>query len=99
MLLVHLLVIAMLPLWWWTWWRVEGILIHLFHLILLIMVVLTSVVGKLVLSIAGAPVSKASTRSMIPAMDCCTLSRVMSVDCYFFVKSSVIAFIMAQTSL
>jgi hypothetical protein len=49
-LLVYPLVIEVLPSWWWTWWRVEGLLIlHLFHLILLIMVVLTSVIGKLVL--------------------------------------------------
>jgi hypothetical protein len=45
-LLVHPLVIAVLP----SWWRVEGILvIHLFHLVLLIVVVLASVVGKLIL--------------------------------------------------
>jgi hypothetical protein len=44
------LVIVVLPSWWWMWWRVEGLLIlHLFPLVLLIMVVLTSVVRKLVL--------------------------------------------------
>jgi hypothetical protein len=49
-LLVHPLVIAVLPSWGWTWWRVEGLLaIHLFHLVLLIVVVLLSVVGKLVM--------------------------------------------------
>jgi hypothetical protein len=49
-LLVHQLVITVLPWWWWAWWRVEGLLvIHIFHLILLIMVVLMSVVRKLVL--------------------------------------------------
>jgi hypothetical protein len=47
---VHPFVIMVLPSWWWTWWRVEGLLIlHLFHLILLIVVVLMSVIGKLVL--------------------------------------------------
>jgi hypothetical protein len=49
-LLVHPLVIVVLPLWRWAWWRVEGLLIiHLFHLILLVVAVLMSVVGKLVL--------------------------------------------------
>jgi hypothetical protein len=47
---VHPLVITVLPSWRWAWWRVEGLLIiHLFHLILLVVIVLTSVVGKLVL--------------------------------------------------
>jgi hypothetical protein len=40
---VHQLVIAMLSSWWWMWWRVEGLLV------LLVMVVPTSVVGKRVL--------------------------------------------------
>jgi hypothetical protein len=49
-LLVHPLVIAVLPSWWWSWWRVEGLIVlHLFHLILLIVVILTSVIEKLVL--------------------------------------------------
>jgi hypothetical protein len=49
-LLVHPLVIAVLTSWWGTWWRVEGLLdLHLLHLVLLIMVVLTSVIEKLVL--------------------------------------------------
>jgi hypothetical protein len=50
-------------------------------------------------SVPSTPVSKASTRSMIPAMECSTSSRVILVDCWFFVKTLVIAFIMAQTSL
>jgi hypothetical protein len=45
-LLVHLLVIAVWPSWWWTW-RVEGLLVV--HLLLLAVVVLTSIVRKLVL--------------------------------------------------
>jgi hypothetical protein len=45
-LLVHLLVITVLPLWWWTW-RVEGLLI--LHLLFFVIVVLMSIVGKLVL--------------------------------------------------
>jgi hypothetical protein len=45
-LLVHLLVIAVLPPWWWMW-RVEGLLV--LHLLLLVMVVVTSVGWKLVL--------------------------------------------------
>jgi hypothetical protein len=36
---------------------------------------------------------------MIPVMEHSTSYRVMSVDCSFFVKSSVIAFIMARNSL
>jgi hypothetical protein len=36
---------------------------------------------------------------MISAMEHSTHSRVVLVDCWFFVKSSVSAFIMAQTSL
>jgi hypothetical protein len=49
-LVVHLLVIMVLPSWWWTWWRVEWLLIlHLFHLLLLFLVILMSVIGKLVL--------------------------------------------------
>jgi hypothetical protein len=49
-LLVCPLVIAVVPSWWWAWWRVEGLLIiHLFHLVLLVVVVLTSVIGKLVM--------------------------------------------------
>jgi hypothetical protein len=49
-LLVHPLVITVLPSWWRAWWRVEGLLvIHLFHLVLLVMVILMSVIGKLVL--------------------------------------------------
>jgi hypothetical protein len=44
--LVYLLVITVLPSWWWTW-RVEGLLI--LHLLLLIIVVLTSLIRKLVL--------------------------------------------------
>jgi hypothetical protein len=48
-LLVHLLAIVVLPSWWWTW-RVEGLLVlHRLHLLLVVMVVLTSVIGKLVL--------------------------------------------------
>jgi hypothetical protein len=43
---VHLLVITMLPSWWWTW-RVEGLLV--LHPLLLVMVVLTSIIRKLVL--------------------------------------------------
>jgi hypothetical protein len=43
-LLVHLLVIVVLPSWWWMW-RVEGLLV--LHLLLLIVFVLTSLVGKL----------------------------------------------------
>jgi hypothetical protein len=45
-LLVHLLVIAVLPPSWWMW-RVEGLLV--LHLLLLVMVVVTSVGWKLVL--------------------------------------------------
>jgi hypothetical protein len=47
-LLVHLLVIAVQPSWWWKW-RVKGLLI--IHLLLLIVVVvaLMSIVRKLVL--------------------------------------------------
>jgi uncharacterized membrane protein len=36
---------------------------------------------------------------MIPAMECSIRSRVVSVDYWFFVKSLVIAFTMARTSL
>jgi hypothetical protein len=36
---------------------------------------------------------------MIPAMENSTRSRVVSVDYWFFVNSSVSAFIMARTSL
>jgi hypothetical protein len=36
---------------------------------------------------------------MIPAMEHSTCSRVVSVDCWFFVNSSVSAFTMAWTSL
>jgi hypothetical protein len=36
---------------------------------------------------------------MIPAMEHFTCSRIVLVDRWFFVKSSAIAFIMAQTSL
>jgi hypothetical protein len=46
MLLVHMLVITVLLSWWWMW-RVEGLLI--LHLLLLIVAILTSIVGKLVL--------------------------------------------------
>jgi hypothetical protein len=42
-LLVHLLVIAVRPLWWWTW-MVEGLLI--IHPLLLVVVVLTSIARK-----------------------------------------------------
>jgi hypothetical protein len=47
-LLVHLLVIAVLSSWWWTW-RVVGL--HVVHLLLIVavMVVLTSIIRKLVL--------------------------------------------------
>jgi hypothetical protein len=45
-LLVHLLVVAVMPLWWLTW-RVEGLII--LHHLLLIVVVLMSLVRKLVL--------------------------------------------------
>jgi hypothetical protein len=38
-------------------------------------------------------------QSMIPAMEHFTRSRVVSLDCWFFVNISVSAFIMAQTSL
>jgi hypothetical protein len=55
--------------------------------------------GSLSWSVAGNPVSKASTRSMIPAMEHSTCLRVVLVDYWFFMKSLVIAFIMAQTSL
>jgi hypothetical protein len=71
-LLVPLLVITVLPLWWWTW-RVEGLLV--FHLLLLL------IVGILMSLIGGTAVSKASTRSMIPAIEHLTRSRVVSVDC------------------
>jgi hypothetical protein len=43
-LLVHLLVIAVRPLWWWTW-RVEGLLVV--HLLRVIVVVLTCIIQKL----------------------------------------------------
>jgi uncharacterized membrane protein len=36
---------------------------------------------------------------MIPTMECSTHSRVVSVDYWFFVNSSVSTFIMARTSL
>jgi hypothetical protein len=36
---------------------------------------------------------------MIPAMERSTHSRVVSVDCWFFVNSSVNTFIMVHTSL
>jgi hypothetical protein len=36
---------------------------------------------------------------MISTMERSTYSRVVSVDCWFFVNSSVIAFIIARTSL
>jgi hypothetical protein len=36
---------------------------------------------------------------MIPAMEHSTRSRVVSVDCYSFMNSSLITFIMVQTSL
>jgi hypothetical protein len=45
-LLVHLLVIAVWPSWWWTC-RVEGLLIV--HLLRVIVVLLTSIIWKLVL--------------------------------------------------
>jgi hypothetical protein len=45
-LLVHLLIIAVLPSWWWTW-RVEGLLV--LHFLLIIVVVLMSLVGMFVL--------------------------------------------------
>jgi hypothetical protein len=45
-LLVPLLVITVLSLWWWTW-RVEGLLI--LHLLLIVVGVLMSLVGRLVL--------------------------------------------------
>jgi hypothetical protein len=45
-LLVHLLVIAVLLSWWWTW-RVEGLLI--LHLLLGVVVVLMSLIEKLVM--------------------------------------------------
>jgi hypothetical protein len=46
-LLVHLLVIAVQPSWWWKW-RVKGLLIiHL--LLIVVMVALMSIVPKLVL--------------------------------------------------
>jgi hypothetical protein len=49
-LLVHPLVITVLLSWWWTWWRVEALLIlHLIHLVLLVVIIPTSVIGKLVL--------------------------------------------------
>jgi hypothetical protein len=45
-LLVHLLVIAVQPSWWWMW-RVEGLLVvHL--LLVVVVVVLTSIIRKLV---------------------------------------------------
>jgi hypothetical protein len=36
---------------------------------------------------------------MIPAMECSTRSRVVSVDYWFFMQSSLIAFNMVRTSL
>jgi hypothetical protein len=36
---------------------------------------------------------------MTPAMECSTHSRVVSVDYWFFVNSSIIAFIMVRSSL
>jgi hypothetical protein len=47
-LLVHLLVIAVRPSWWWTW-RVEGLLIVHLLLLVVVVVVLMSIIGKLVL--------------------------------------------------
>jgi hypothetical protein len=44
--LVHLLVIAVRPPWWWTW-RVEGLLI--IHLLHVVVVDLTSIIRRLVL--------------------------------------------------
>jgi hypothetical protein len=45
-LLVHMLVIAVWPSWWWTW-RVEGLLI--INLLHVIVVILMSIIRKLVL--------------------------------------------------
>jgi hypothetical protein len=36
---------------------------------------------------------------MIPTMECSTRSRVVLVDCWFFVNSSISACIMVRTSL
>jgi hypothetical protein len=92
--LVHLLDITVLLSWWWTW-RVEGLLVP--HL-LIVVVILMSVVGILVLircwqsSIQGFNSINNSNKHS-------TRSRVVSVDCWFYMNSSVIAFIMALTSL
>jgi hypothetical protein len=67
--------------------------------LLLFIVVLTSILDKLCLIIRWNPVSKVSTRSVIPAMEHFTRSRVVSVDCWFFINSSMIAFNMERSSL
>jgi hypothetical protein len=95
-LLVHPLVIAVLPSWRWAWWRVEGLLVvHLFHLVLLIVVILTSVVGKLVLVRCWRSNLQDLNSINVSVMEHSIRSRVVLVDCWFFVKSSVITFIMA----
>jgi hypothetical protein len=95
MMLVHLLVIALLPSWWWTW-SVEGLLV--LHLLNLIVVVLTSLIRKL-FSIRWWQSSHQGLNSINDSSKHATHLRVVSVDCWFFVNSLVIAFIMVQSSL
>jgi hypothetical protein len=95
-LLVHLLAIVVLPSWWWKW-RVEGLLVlHLLLLIIIIIIViLTSLIRKLGLIIQW----QSSLQGINPINDSSNgvfhLLKSCAVRCWFFVNSSVIAFIMA----
>jgi hypothetical protein len=94
-LLVHLLVIAVLPSWWWMWWRVEGLIV----LHLLIRVVLMSVVGKIVLirywqsSLQGLNSINDSSNGVFHPLKSCVDGLLVLLN------SLVIASIMARTSL
>jgi hypothetical protein len=95
-LLVHLLIIVLLPSWWWSW-RVEGLLV--LHLLLPVVVVLMSRIGKLVLihrwqsSLQGGnPIDDSSNRTLHLLKSCVS-------GLWFFLNSSLIAFSMAWTSL
>jgi hypothetical protein len=91
-LLVHLLIIALLPSWWWSW-RVEGLLV--LHLLLPVVVVLMSQIRKLVLihrwqsSLQGGnPIDDSSNGTLHPLKSCVS-------GLWFFLNSSLIAFSMA----